>query len=195
MSARTSFFILMVASSVSTVLSFSLSRSPFPSLSLFLSRTSLPPPFRRLPLVYPTPLSRSRSHFSVYLFLSSLSLRRFYRGPFIHGLILVSPSSATLFLFSPPQLLLLTPAGSTASFYLGANVLIACGRSLRPSRFPPPSTFFVFLVTTSRPPTVVEIVTTKTRVSRTRVWDLTLERVSHATTKNITSERETHTIT
>lgn len=43
--------------------------------------------------------------------------------------------------------------GSTASFYLGANVLIACGRSSRPFRFPPfPSVSSSSRVATPQPP-------------------------------------------
>jgi len=48
-------------------------------------------------------------------------------------------SFVSLFLSPLLPFLLLAPADSTAFFYLGANVLIACGRSSRPSRVPFPS--------------------------------------------------------
>lgn len=109
MSARTSFFILMVASSVSFA---------FSDFSIFLS----------------TPLSS-------YLFVSLVSsagdstMARLYprsrSGP--------SLSSSSFFLSPLLPLLLLAPPGSTTSFYLGANVLIACGRSSRPTHCLPSS--------------------------------------------------------
>lgn len=146
MSARTSFFILMVA----------------PSVSAVLSRTCLPPrpplfsSIRRLFLA----LVLLLSHSPVYLFLLVPPSEILPWPP----LSTVPPpppllSSASLFLSPPPQLLL-TSAGSTASFYLGANVLIACGRSSRPPRFPssppprPPrlSSFSAWLPRGHRPP-------------------------------------------
>lgn len=48
-------------------------------------------------------------------------------------------SFVSLFLSPLLPFLLFAPADSTAFFYLGANVLIACGRSSRPSRVPFPS--------------------------------------------------------
>lgn len=84
--------------------------------------------------------------------------RRFYRGLY-HDPVLVplSPSSS-LFLSPLLPLLLLAPAGSTASFYLGANVLIACGRSSRPTRFLPSSiSSFSWLLRGHRPPKSLEM--------------------------------------
>lgn len=122
MSARTSFFILMVASSVSFASSDFSTRPPDSSLIPFIC-------------------------------FSCLLRRSFCRGPFIRSPVLV-PLPLRLrssYPRHPAALLLLAPAGSTASFYLGANVLIACGRSSRPTRFLP-SSVSSWLLRGHRPP-------------------------------------------
>lgn len=109
MSTRTSFFILMVGPLSSPFLS---NFSVVPPTSSFICFSLFPPTGDSTvaPLsAIPSPSLSSHSSF-VSLFLAPLL-------PF----------------------LLLAPADSTAFFYLGANVLIACGRSSRPSRVPFPS--------------------------------------------------------
>lgn len=113
MSARTSFFILMVASSVSPSLSRTLLSAPLlPSSRLFVSLVSC----------------------------AGDSTVAFYLGP-VPTPLRPHPSSSRYhrFFFFFFFFLLLAP-GSIASFYLGANVLIACGRSSRSTLFLPSST-------------------------------------------------------
>lgn len=72
-------------------------------------------------------------------FFSLLRSGILHRGPFIRGPVLVPSPFPPLFLFFLSLLLLLASASSTASFYLGANVLIACGPLFAPvslSSFP-----------------------------------------------------------
>lgn len=88
-------------------------------------------------------------------FFSLLRSGILHRGPFIRGPVLVPCPFPPLFLFFLSLLLLLASASSTASFYLGANVLIACGRSSRLSRFPPSPRYhppLVWLLSGHRPP-------------------------------------------
>lgn len=111
MSTGTSFFILMVGPLPSPFLSRS-----FPSTSL--------PPHLFVSLCFPP--TRDSTVAPLSAIPSSL-------------LSLSSRSSFVSLFLSPLLPFLLAPADSTAFFYLGANVLIACGRSSRPSRVPFPS--------------------------------------------------------
>lgn len=150
MSARMSFFILMVASFRSAS-SFSLPPTTFPIILAFHSYFFLPPSLclssQGFSLVPPSRLFVYLSFFPFHSCLPTPSHSLLQGIPVL--LLFTAATSWSLFRvsvrrplffivcsarFLPLLLVLLVPLGSTAFFYLGANVLIGFGL---PSRLAP----------------------------------------------------------